>query len=45
MSTADKGNAYLERVVAQQAVLEDDLRARRAAPGEPAPPADRKSVV
>ncbi|MGV9378129.1 SPFH domain-containing protein [Nonomuraea sp. NPDC003707] len=39
MSTADKGNAYLERVVAQQAVLEDDLRARRAAPGEPAPPA------
>jgi hypothetical protein len=36
MSTADKGNAYLEQVVAQQAVLEDDLRARR---GEPAPAA------
>ncbi|TMR91593.1 SPFH domain-containing protein [Nonomuraea basaltis] len=37
MSTADKGNAYLEQVVAQQAVLEDDLRARRgAAPGGPA---------
>jgi hypothetical protein len=31
MSTADKSNAYLERVVAQQAVLEDDLRARRGA--------------
>ncbi|MFD1540818.1 SPFH domain-containing protein [Nonomuraea guangzhouensis] len=38
MSTADRGNAYLEQVVAQQAVLEDDLRARRgSAPGEPAP--------
>ncbi|TMR25004.1 hypothetical protein ETD86_02490 [Nonomuraea turkmeniaca] len=38
MSTAGKGNAYLEQVVAQQAVLEDDLRARRGAPvGESAP--------
>jgi hypothetical protein len=39
MSTADKGNAYLEQVVAQQAVLQDDLRARRSptAPGESAP--------
>lgn len=37
MSTADKGNTYLEQVVAQQAVLEDDLRARRgAAPAGPA---------
>ncbi|MFC5835407.1 SPFH domain-containing protein [Nonomuraea insulae] len=34
MSTPGKGNAYLEQVVAQQAVLEDDLRARRI-PGEP----------
>ncbi|MBO3750013.1 hypothetical protein J5X84_28360 [Streptosporangiaceae bacterium NEAU-GS5] len=32
MSVADKGNAYLEQVVAQQAVLEDDLKARRGAP-------------
>ncbi|MFC4116630.1 SPFH domain-containing protein [Nonomuraea zeae] len=39
MSTAGKGNAYLEQVVAQQAVLEDDLRARRAAPGDSMPPA------
>ncbi|MEU7853170.1 SPFH domain-containing protein [Nonomuraea sp. NPDC049141] len=40
MSTADRGNAYLEQVVAQQAVLEDDLRARRSsAPGEPMPAA------
>jgi hypothetical protein len=39
MSAADKGNAYLEQVVAQQAVLEDDLRARRSAapPGAAAP--------
>lgn len=40
MSTSGKGNAYLEQVVAQQAVLEDDLRSRRAAvPGAPAPAA------
>ncbi|MEU4235484.1 SPFH domain-containing protein [Nonomuraea sp. NPDC026600] len=40
MSTADRGNAYLEQVVAQQAVLEDDLRARRSsALGEPMPAA------
>ncbi|MBT2224871.1 SPFH domain-containing protein [Nonomuraea sp. NEAU-A123] len=40
MSTADRGNAYLEQVVAQQAVLEDDLRARRSStPGEPMPAA------
>ncbi|MFC6080764.1 SPFH domain-containing protein [Sphaerisporangium aureirubrum] len=39
MSTTDQGNTYLQRVVAQQAVLEDDLRARRAAPGAPAPAA------
>ncbi|WP_283134996.1 SPFH domain-containing protein [Rhizohabitans arisaemae] len=33
MSTADRGNAYLDQVVAQQAVLEDDLKApRRASP-------------
>ncbi|RAY11002.1 hypothetical protein DPM19_32340 [Actinomadura craniellae] len=46
MSAADKGsNTYLEQVVAQQAVLEDDLRARRSAapaaatpPGMPPPP-------
>ncbi|MFC4531062.1 SPFH domain-containing protein [Sphaerisporangium dianthi] len=31
MSAAGKGNAYLEQVVAQQAVLEDDLKARRGA--------------
>lgn len=48
MSAADKGNTYLEQVVAQQAVLEDDLRARRgtAAPGMAAPtavPATRRS--
>ena len=36
MSTAEKGNTYLERVVAQQAVLEDDLKARRGAPQAPA---------
>ncbi|MEO3808812.1 SPFH domain-containing protein [Sphaerisporangium sp. B11E5] len=50
MSTTDKGNTYLERVVAQQAVLEDDLRARRAvAPGAPAsmagPVAKRERVL
>ncbi|WP_214104866.1 SPFH domain-containing protein [Acrocarpospora catenulata] len=33
MSTTGKGNSYLEQVVAQQAVLEDDLKApRRASP-------------
>ncbi|MEV4179548.1 SPFH domain-containing protein [Nonomuraea sp. NPDC049709] len=38
MSTTGKGNPYLEQVVAQQAVLEDDLRARRSAPtSAPAP--------
>ncbi|XVQ09988.1 SPFH domain-containing protein [Spirillospora sp. CA-255316] len=38
MSGADKGsNAYLDQVVAQQAVLEDDLRARRAPAQAPAP--------
>ncbi|MEV0385840.1 SPFH domain-containing protein [Nonomuraea sp. NPDC050643] len=37
MSTTGKGNAYLDQVVAQQAVLEDDLRSRRGAPGEPPP--------
>ncbi|MEV5894832.1 SPFH domain-containing protein [Nonomuraea fuscirosea] len=35
MSTAGKGNAYLDQVVAQQAVLEDDLRARRAPAEQP----------
>lgn len=35
MSTAGKGNAYLEQVVAQQAVLEDDLRARRPPAEQP----------
>ncbi len=41
MSAAGKGNTYLDQVVAQQAVLEDDLKARRtaAAPGAPAPAA------
>ncbi|TDD83384.1 SPFH domain-containing protein [Actinomadura rubrisoli] len=44
VSSADQGNTYLEKVVAQQAVLEDDLRARRAAapqaaPGAAGPPA------
>ncbi|WP_067452671.1 SPFH domain-containing protein [Actinomadura macra] len=42
MSSPDQGNTYLEKVVAQQAVLEDDLRARRppapAAPGAVPPP-------
>ncbi|MBT2209072.1 MULTISPECIES: SPFH domain-containing protein [Actinomadura] len=42
MSSPDQGNTYLEKVVAQQAVLEDDLRARRvpspAAPGAAPPP-------
>jgi hypothetical protein len=50
MSTADQGNTYLERVVAQQAVLQDDLRSRRAvAPGAPAfaagPMAKRERVL
>ncbi|SEG96680.1 Regulator of protease activity HflC, stomatin/prohibitin superfamily [Nonomuraea solani] len=36
-TTTGKGNAYLDQVVAQQAVLEDDLRARRGGPGEPSP--------
>ncbi|SEF87663.1 SPFH domain / Band 7 family protein [Thermomonospora echinospora] len=35
--SAEKGNSYLEQVVAQQAVLEDDLRSRR--PGAPPAPA------
>lgn len=46
MNSADSGgNTYLDRVVAQQAVLEGDLRSRRApsppsaAPGGPLPPA------
>ncbi|GAA0984614.1 hypothetical protein GCM10009555_058680 [Acrocarpospora macrocephala] len=47
MSAADKGsNAYLQQVVAQQAVLEDDLRARRGAPAAgaaPAAPAARRA--
>ncbi|TDC78759.1 SPFH domain-containing protein [Actinomadura sp. 7K507] len=30
MSAPEKGNTYLEKVVAEQAVLEDDLKARRA---------------
>jgi hypothetical protein len=30
MASAEKGNAYLEQVVAQQAVLEGDLRSRQA---------------
>jgi regulator of protease activity HflC (stomatin/prohibitin superfamily) len=34
--TAQKGNTYLDQVVAQQAVLEEDLRARRSAPAAPA---------
>ncbi|TMQ91390.1 hypothetical protein ETD83_31175 [Actinomadura soli] len=41
MSGSDQGNTYLEKVVAQQAVLEDDLRSRRApapAPAGIAPP-------
>ncbi|MBO2451078.1 hypothetical protein J4573_28540 [Actinomadura barringtoniae] len=43
MSAADKSNAYLEQVVAQQAVLEDDLKARprraaAVAPGAPPMP-------
>ncbi|MDL4819655.1 SPFH domain-containing protein [Actinomadura opuntiae] len=40
MSANDGGNTYLEKVVAQQAVLEDDLRSRRSAPPPPgaAPP-------
>ncbi|MEW2355525.1 SPFH domain-containing protein [Spirillospora sp. NPDC029432] len=39
MSDGGKGNTYLEQVVAQQAELEGDLRARRgpSAPGAPAP--------
>ncbi|TDC64305.1 hypothetical protein E1200_20500, partial [Actinomadura sp. GC306] len=39
MSGPGAGNTYLEKVVAEQAVLQDDLRARRtpaAAPGAPA---------
>ncbi|TDD39211.1 hypothetical protein E1287_03670 [Actinomadura sp. KC06] len=36
MSGSDQGNTYLEKVVAQQAVLEDDLRSRRSAPPAPA---------
>ncbi|URM99542.1 SPFH domain-containing protein [Actinomadura madurae] len=39
MSAPDQGNTYLEKVVAQQAVLEDDLRARRSAPAVPGMPA------
>ncbi|MFI0483076.1 SPFH domain-containing protein [Actinomadura sp. 9N215] len=41
MSGSDQGNTYLEKVVAQQAVLEDDLRSRRSpvpAPAGVAPP-------
>ncbi|MER6809239.1 SPFH domain-containing protein [Spirillospora sp. NPDC000708] len=40
MSANDGGNTYLEKVVAQQAVLEDGLRSRRTAPPPPgaAPP-------
>ncbi|REE98696.1 SPFH domain-containing protein [Thermomonospora umbrina] len=36
--SAEKGNTYLEQVVAQQAMLEGDLRSRRA-PGQSAGPA------
>ncbi|MFG2085347.1 MULTISPECIES: SPFH domain-containing protein [unclassified Spirillospora] len=36
MSAQDQGNTYLEKVVAQQAVLEDDLRARRTPAPVPA---------
>ncbi|GAA1017552.1 hypothetical protein Aple_023380 [Acrocarpospora pleiomorpha] len=47
MSAADKGsNAYLEQVVAQQAVLEDDLKSRRGAAvagAAPAAPAARRA--
>ncbi|KAB2377445.1 SPFH domain-containing protein [Actinomadura montaniterrae] len=35
MSANDGGNTYLEKVVAQQAVLEGDLRSRRSAPPPP----------
>ncbi|MFI0354841.1 SPFH domain-containing protein [Actinomadura sp. 9N407] len=38
MSGADKGNTYLEQVVAQQAVLEDDLKSRRSQSQRGAPP-------
>ncbi|MFG2000465.1 SPFH domain-containing protein [Spirillospora sp. NPDC048911] len=53
-ASGEGGNTYLERVVAQQAVLEDDLKARRsagppAAPGmaqpAPGPPAKRERGV
>ncbi|MGP4027044.1 SPFH domain-containing protein [Actinomadura sp. 3N407] len=36
MSAQDQGNTYLEKVVAQQAVLEDDLKARRSPAPAPA---------
>ncbi|NDU75158.1 hypothetical protein GWI34_21370 [Actinomadura sp. DSM 109109] len=40
MSASGQGNTYLDKVVAQQAVLEDDLKSRRSAPPAPgaAPP-------
>jgi regulator of protease activity HflC (stomatin/prohibitin superfamily) len=41
MSAPKESNTYLEQVVAQQAVLEDDLKSRRSAgiaPGAPLPP-------
>ncbi|MFF5258302.1 SPFH domain-containing protein [Actinomadura viridis] len=38
MSGPDPGNTYLQQVVAQQAVLEDDLKARRGPSGAAMPP-------
>ncbi|WP_141577884.1 SPFH domain-containing protein [Actinomadura sp. WMMA1423] len=35
MSASGQGNSYLDQVVAQQAVLEDDLKARRSPPPPP----------
>ncbi|MEV0665273.1 SPFH domain-containing protein [Actinomadura luteofluorescens] len=35
MSASDQGNSYLDKVVAQQAVLEDDLKAKRRPPPPP----------
>ncbi|MFI0411573.1 SPFH domain-containing protein [Actinomadura sp. 3N508] len=53
MSGSGRGNTYLEKVVAEQAVLEDDLRSRRApapaptgiAPPPPGPIAKRKQAL
>jgi hypothetical protein len=43
VGTADGGNTYLDQVVAQQAVLEGDLKSRRM-PGPGAPPAPQAAA-